>query len=125
MYETIGYAVDDPVATITLNRPAWLNAITGQMIADLQDAFGRTETDERVVGIVRTSAGRGFCAGADIERRQGAVESGSAAVWDLGDGKPWAIEEMAPAFSSAYSTAWPCASRSSRPSMAHARDWGS
>ena len=32
MYETIQYSVDDPIATITLNRPDRLNALTGQML---------------------------------------------------------------------------------------------
>ena len=37
MYETIRYSVDDPIATITLNRLDRLNALTGQMLAELQE----------------------------------------------------------------------------------------
>ena len=66
MYETIRYAVEDPIATITLNRPDRLNALTGLMLAELQQAMKAAEEDERVVGILLTGAGRGFCAGADI-----------------------------------------------------------
>ena len=70
MYETIRYAVEDPIATITLNRPDRLNALTGLMLAELQQAMKVAEEDERVVGILLTGAGRGFCAGADMERLQ-------------------------------------------------------
>jgi enoyl-CoA hydratase/carnithine racemase len=65
-YYDILYEVDDPVATITFNRPERLNALTPAMAAELRDAIGRAERDEAVVGIVITGAGRGFCAGADL-----------------------------------------------------------
>jgi enoyl-CoA hydratase/carnithine racemase len=66
MYEHIKYEVSNPVAVISLNRPEQLNAITGRMQAELKHALEAAETDENVVGIVLTGAGRGFCAGADI-----------------------------------------------------------
>jgi len=65
-YEDILYAVEDPVATITLNRPQALNAWTQRMAREMRDAVGRAERDPAVVGIVITGAGRGFCAGADM-----------------------------------------------------------
>jgi enoyl-CoA hydratase/carnithine racemase len=67
MYDEIDYDVSDPVATITLNRPAALNAWTPRMGAEMRHAFGRAERDKRVVGIVLTGAGKGFCAGADLK----------------------------------------------------------
>src|ERR1700722_14270083 len=67
MYDEIDYEVSDPVATITLNRPGVLNAWTPRMGAELRHAFGRAERDKRVVGIVLTGAGKGVCAGADLE----------------------------------------------------------
>lgn len=67
MYDEIDYEVSDPVATITLNRPGVLNAWTPRMGAELRHAFGRAERDKRVVGIVLTGAGKGFCAGADLK----------------------------------------------------------
>jgi enoyl-CoA hydratase/carnithine racemase len=67
-YEQIRYEVDDPVATITLNRPEALNAWTDTMAGEVRDAVGRAERDQAVVGIVLTGAGRGFCAGADMNR---------------------------------------------------------
>jgi enoyl-CoA hydratase/carnithine racemase len=74
-YEEIRYDVDDPVATITLNRPDVLNAWTDRMAAEVRHAVAAAEADPRVVGIVLTGAGRGFCAGADL-RRLSAIGSG-------------------------------------------------
>ncbi len=66
MYEQIEYDVTDPVATITLNRPDALNAWTGKMGTEVNDALSRAAADKRVVGIVVTGKGRAFCAGADM-----------------------------------------------------------
>ncbi len=66
MYDEILYEVDDPVATITLNRPAALNAWTAAMDDEIRDALRRAEADAKVVGIIITGAGRAFCAGADM-----------------------------------------------------------
>jgi len=66
MYDEILYDVTDPVATITLNRPAQLNAWTLHMGAEVQHAVAQAEEDKRVVGILITGAGRGFCSGADL-----------------------------------------------------------
>jgi enoyl-CoA hydratase/carnithine racemase len=74
-YEEILYQVEDPVATITLNRPSVLNAWTDRMGFEVRHAVGEAEADPRVVGIVLTGAGRGFCAGADIKRLS-AISSG-------------------------------------------------
>ncbi|HEY8489721.1 MAG TPA: enoyl-CoA hydratase-related protein, partial [Dehalococcoidia bacterium] len=65
-YQEILYQVDDPVAVITLNRPERLNATTDRMIRELRHALAAAEADGRVVGIVITGAGRGFCAGVDL-----------------------------------------------------------
>jgi enoyl-CoA hydratase/carnithine racemase len=69
-YEQIIYEVADPIATIKLNRPARLNAWTDRMGAEVKHALARAEQDERVVVIVLTGEGRGFCAGADLEQLQ-------------------------------------------------------
>ena len=98
MYETIHYAVKDPVATITLSRPDRLNAVTGQMLNEIQDAVAKAEADDHVVGIVLTGAGRGFCAGADLEQLQGLSEGGSTTAWETDDHKPGAIDEMGDEF---------------------------
>ncbi len=66
-YEQILYDVADGVATVTLNRPDKLNAWTGQMEKEVQAAMAQAEADEHVRVIVLTGAGRGFCAGADMQ----------------------------------------------------------
>lgn len=67
-YAEILYAVDDPIATITLNRPERLNAWTDRMGAEVKHAVAQAEADSSVAIIVITGAGRGFCAGADLQR---------------------------------------------------------
>ena len=98
MYDTIRYEVADPVATITLNRPERLNALTPQVMTELQDAVAAAEADPQVVGIVLTGAGRGFCAGADMRRLQNMSEGATVSDWQTADGKPGAFEEMGPDF---------------------------
>jgi enoyl-CoA hydratase/carnithine racemase len=71
MYQEILFEIEDPVATITLNRPAVLNAWTDRMGAELRHALAQAEADPRVVAIVLTGAGRGFCSGADLKKLQG------------------------------------------------------
>jgi len=66
MYEEIIYEVADPVATITINRPARLNALTARTQVEIKHAMIAAERDERVVGIILTGAGRAFSAGADM-----------------------------------------------------------
>ncbi len=66
MYQDILYEVHDPVAVITFNRPDALNAFTLRMLAEIRHALAEAEHDGRVVGIVLTGAGRGFCAGMDM-----------------------------------------------------------
>lgn len=65
-YEELDYKVDGPSAVITLNRPEALNALTNTMLSELKHAFASAEEDQKVVGIVLTGAGRGFCAGMDM-----------------------------------------------------------
>ena len=74
MYEEILYEVSDPTATITLNRPRQLNAWTQRMGAEVRHALAQAERDQRVVAIVITGAGRGFCSGADINLLKGIGE---------------------------------------------------
>ena len=70
LYETLLYEVDQAVATITLNRPAVLNAINQQMIEELQAALDAVKDDASVRAVVLTGCGRGFCSGADLKSRQ-------------------------------------------------------
>lgn len=66
-YETIQYEVADGVLTLTLHRPERLNAFTPTMAEELIDAYARANADDEVRAIVVTGAGRGFCAGADLQ----------------------------------------------------------
>src|SRR2546423_668029 len=77
-YETIEYAVDDGIATITLNRPEALNAFTGQMMSEMIDAFDQIDADDSVRAVVVTGAGRGFCAGADLSGGGGTFDAGQS-----------------------------------------------
>ncbi|MDR3511994.1 MAG: enoyl-CoA hydratase [Caulobacteraceae bacterium] len=77
-YEQILYAALDGVATVTLNRPDRLNAWTGVMHKEVKAAMRAAADDPAVRVIVLTGAGRGFCAGADMEVLQG-VRAGASA----------------------------------------------
>lgn len=55
------------VATITLNRPERLNALTFQVYEELRDAFRSLDTADGVRAVVITGAGRAFCSGGDVE----------------------------------------------------------
>jgi enoyl-CoA hydratase/carnithine racemase len=65
--EQILYDVSDGVLTITLNRPDRLNAFTPVMGRELIEAFDASDADDDVRAVIVTGAGRGFCAGADLE----------------------------------------------------------
>jgi 2-(1,2-epoxy-1,2-dihydrophenyl)acetyl-CoA isomerase len=68
----------DDVVVLTLNRPERLNAWTPRMSAELTDAILAADEDPGVGAVVVTGAGRGFCAGADIEATFSAQLEGDA-----------------------------------------------
>jgi enoyl-CoA hydratase/carnithine racemase len=63
------YAFDDStgVATITLNRPDRLNALTFEVYGELREIFRELDTEPGVRAIVITGSGRAFCSGGDVE----------------------------------------------------------
>ncbi len=61
------------VATVTLNRPDRLNALTFQVYAELRDTFMRLHREPGVRAIVITGSGRAFCSGGDVEDIIGAL----------------------------------------------------
>jgi len=91
-YQEIQYDVADPIATITLDRPQFLNAWTNRMGAEVKHALARAENDPAVVAIILTGAGRGFCAGADLKNLQaisdGERDAGVPADLDADPGDP-------------------------------------
>lgn len=67
-FTQILYAVEEGIATITLNRPEKLNAFTATMMTELIAAFDAADADDEVRAVVVTGAGRAFCAGADLSQ---------------------------------------------------------
>ncbi len=77
VYSDILYAAENGVATITMNRPERLNAWCASLDADVRAAMRAASDDAAVRVIVLTGAGRGFCAGADMNVLQD-IQSGGA-----------------------------------------------
>src|SRR3977135_1617453 len=71
-YQDLVYAVEEGIATITLNRPARMNALSPNLETELHHAFEQADADSAVRVIILTGAGAAFCAGFD----QGANKSG-------------------------------------------------
>jgi len=65
-FETILYKKDKQVATIVLNRPEAMNALTNQMLEELEGAFKQVMADRVIRALVITGNGRAFCCGADF-----------------------------------------------------------
>ncbi len=80
MEETTLYNVSDYIATITLNRPASLNALLPEMGDQLTALVERAEADDAVRVIVLTGAGRAFSAGADLKLMGRADRLGRSAL---------------------------------------------
>jgi enoyl-CoA hydratase/carnithine racemase len=74
----VRYEVVDPVGLITLDRPEKLNALTYPMLSSLREAVVAAAGDRRVVGIVVTGAGRGFCSGLDAAALSAATTAASS-----------------------------------------------
>jgi enoyl-CoA hydratase/carnithine racemase len=65
MSQELLYSVEEGIATITLNRPERMNALTHPLEAELHELFDRADADHAVRVIILTGAGRAFCAGYD------------------------------------------------------------
>lgn len=65
--QLVTYAVEDGLATVTLNRPEAKNALSSALMAELTAAFERAEADEGVRVVLLTGAGDAFCAGVDLK----------------------------------------------------------
>ncbi len=69
-YEHILYQVEGAVATLTLNRPERLNAITPLMREEIYQAIAESEESNDVRAVIITGAGKGFCSGGDVKAMQ-------------------------------------------------------
>jgi len=79
-YRFILFEVDQGVARITLNRPDVLNSIHTAMSAEIRDALARAGREREIRAVLLTGAGRGFCAGQDLDEvRPGAAVDDFAA----------------------------------------------
>jgi 2-(1,2-epoxy-1,2-dihydrophenyl)acetyl-CoA isomerase len=81
-YESIQFQIENGIAVLTLNRPDRLNSFTQAMHGEVRDALDKLQADKSARVLVLTGAGRGFCAGQDLNDR--AVEPGAPGV-DLGE----------------------------------------
>jgi len=90
-FETIELAVEDGIATITLQRPERLNAFTWKMMQELIAAFDRTDADDAVRVVIVTGAGRAFCAGADLGPGGGTFDNSHETMEEHRDGGGQAV----------------------------------
>ena len=82
-YQEILYTARDRVATITLNRPDQLNALTDRTQAEVRHALDQSEKNGAVIGTVLTGAGRGFCAGVDMNALGAMSDAGKRTESDM------------------------------------------
>lgn len=68
-YQNILFSVDGPVATLTLNVPETMNALTIAMMDEVGDVIDRIEQDKSIRALILTGSGRGFCSGQNLKDR--------------------------------------------------------
>jgi 2-(1,2-epoxy-1,2-dihydrophenyl)acetyl-CoA isomerase len=81
--EATTYAVTDGIATLTLSRPERLNAFNDALVRESLAALAEAAADPGVKALILTGAGRGFCAGADLQGLAPSPEGVNAAMRDL------------------------------------------
>jgi enoyl-CoA hydratase/carnithine racemase len=91
-YQEIRYAVENRVATITLDRPDFLNAWTLTMEGELRDAMTAATRDDGVRVIMVTGEGRGFCAGADMSMLADVQEGGGDSHAEEAPNRPGPVD---------------------------------
>ena len=87
MESTVLYEVDGRVATITLNRPEHLNTMNEALLKEALAALEEAASDDAVRAVILTGAGRGFCAGGDLQG-MAAPRSASAVVGATSESAP-------------------------------------
>jgi 2-(1,2-epoxy-1,2-dihydrophenyl)acetyl-CoA isomerase len=119
--ELILYEKSDHIATITLNQPATLNALTYDVVVRLREIADDVARDRDVRAVILTGAGRGFCSGANLlggpaEARaaggmgvRGAVMEMNQVLADMAEmEKPWLAAVNGPAVGGGCSLALTC-----------------
>lgn len=112
----IEYAVSRNVATIRFNRPDKLNALTPEMLERFFNAVARAAADPQARVIVITGAGRGFCAGLDLQVI-GTGQSGAPAEPEPRPAPQWG-DDVGPALARHYSGGWNGLITSRKPTIA-------
>ena len=79
MSDTVLLDVNGAVATVTLNRPDGMNALTLEAKTSLLEAVGAVRADARVRALVLTGSGRAFCVGQDLREHAGLLSAGDPA----------------------------------------------
>lgn len=81
MADTVLYEAADGLATITLNRPDAMNALSTEAKAALRDAVVHASEDGTVRAVLLTGTGRAFCVGQDLKEHVGLLAQGSTTPW--------------------------------------------
>ena len=81
-YKCLLYAVQDRIATLTLNRPERLNALGDTLREDLLDAVQKASIDPDVRVLIVTGAGKGFCSGGDVKAMSERDQTGQSSSLD-------------------------------------------
>ena len=84
IYQNILFDIADHVATLRFNRPKQLNAMSLELMQELNDAFDRAASDPAVRVLVLTGEGRGFCTGADLAANMAKPPLDAQGKLDLG-----------------------------------------
>jgi len=74
-FEDLKVTVNDGICTVLLNRPDQFNAVSFRMHRELSEVWAEIQRERDVRAVVLTGAGRGFCAGGDMDMSKAAVES--------------------------------------------------
>jgi enoyl-CoA hydratase/carnithine racemase len=85
-YQTLLTELSGSILTVTLNRPERLNAFTEAMMYEWLQLCDEIDADDAVRVVVVTGAGRGFCAGADLEAGGGTFDAGPRRMEETRDG---------------------------------------
>ncbi len=65
--QNVLYEVTNGVATITLNRPEKMNALSQELVSGFHEALEKAQSDTRVRSVILTGGGKAFCAGGDLD----------------------------------------------------------